>query len=576
MIESMIGVSDLSSDGVSNADALERLRRAAEMEMRRVLDDSRPRKRPRGPKGEIDTYVPMDRFHYSVVQELEAGSKGFLVTCNFRQEKSATREASQLLRRYLPEHLFPPAATLSTAVDEHPPGALGPPGGELPSRVMPMTTAVTGESVEGTDPVKCHGGAAAAAPSLVGDMEGDGAKPQAETGSLKQQGVGQGGSQPNQALDVVRPARGCGSSERDELQALEAVAGGGQGSGGGTTVYADDGSEEDEDAADDGDGGGGLSVGGGGGAHGGGGGGGGLPALGLAKVSCRGVVLIRLSAAAAAEVDPVRVVESMLADLESGTLQPPKHCQRIVPLDATCLLTPSGIAAAVAEAAAAFKRRRYKSTARCTDSNDGNGGGGGDAAPVEPFSYAISYHSRFTESLPQSAAAGADGGNSTYAGNGAAHRGGQEQEHALPPLPPPPQQQGQEVVDVLLDRNQIISLAARGMVDAFTGDVARVNLKKPQVAVRVEALPVGGRQFAGLTLLPEHMFVSKGKLVVKALVKNANSYPCQANSDCRHPDMPIRHPDRPIQAQHSPIPRLHSAIRIPSAGPPEQFQTSAD
>lgn len=42
------------------------------------------------------------------------------------------------------------------------------------------------------------------------------------------------------------------------------------------------------------------------------------------QIGCRGVVLMRLSAEAAAAVDPVAVVEAMLGDVEQGRLQRPR------------------------------------------------------------------------------------------------------------------------------------------------------------------------------------------------------------------------------------------------------------
>lgn len=42
------------------------------------------------------------------------------------------------------------------------------------------------------------------------------------------------------------------------------------------------------------------------------------------QVGCRGVVLIRLSSAAAVRVDPVEVLRAVLGDLERGALQPPR------------------------------------------------------------------------------------------------------------------------------------------------------------------------------------------------------------------------------------------------------------
>ncbi|GLC35877.1 hypothetical protein PLESTB_000515300 [Pleodorina starrii] len=460
----------------AGADALARLRREAEIEMRRVLDESRPRKRPRAAGDDDAPFVPVDRYRYAVIQELEAGAKGFIVTCNFRREKSATREASQLLRRYMPAHLFPP----------QPPPPVGPPGVQPERGAEPSEPGQGGSSTQATGEVGAgdSGGKAAAAAAAAAAVSAG----QAEDGGKRRRGA---------ATDDGRDGGDSDSSEDGDDGEDGGVVGGGAG-GGAEAAESADGPRGEPSA------------------------------LGLAKVGCRGVVVMRLSAAAAAEVDPVRVVESMLADLAAGALQPPKHCQRIIPMDATCALTDTGLSAAAAAAAAAHRHRHLK------DKPEGDAAAA-TAAAVEPFTYAITYHSRATEvptAAPVVAAAAAPGAvpagggaRAADAATGAAQKSGDEQRQEQQ-QEQGKQEQGQGAAGVqgkaLSERGRIMSLVAAGMTEVF-GEAAKVNLKKPQVAVLVESIPIAGRQFASVTVLPQHLFVAKGKLVIKPLIRNART-----------------------------------------------------
>ncbi|KXZ47156.1 hypothetical protein GPECTOR_37g162 [Gonium pectorale] len=206
------------------------------------------------------------------------------------------------------------------------------------------------------------------------------------------------------------------------------------------------------------------------------------------------------------------------------------HCQRLIPLDATCELTAAGLARAVAAAAAAHRARQP----------------GG--AVSEPFTYAIAYHSRDNEVPPAAAAATAP---AVAAAAGAPPAGGSENggpsaggdsPKANPASGPAGAAEGEGASRVaqcrgqgegrggggggeggdggaLSDRGRIISVVAAGMAAAF-GQLAKVDLKRPQVAVVVEAFPVAGRQFAGLALLGPGLFLARGKLLVKPLAQN--------------------------------------------------------
>jgi len=89
--------------------------RAAEQEMRRKapdpLDGSRAAKKPKteGQGGEeAGEETGVHRFDYHGVEALKQGAAGFLITCGYRREKSATKEACEVLSKYIPTRKFFP------------------------------------------------------------------------------------------------------------------------------------------------------------------------------------------------------------------------------------------------------------------------------------------------------------------------------------------------------------------------------------------------------------------------------------------------------------------------------------
>ncbi|KAG2495042.1 hypothetical protein HYH03_006974 [Edaphochlamys debaryana] len=444
----------------SEEQRLARLKREAEVEMRRCLPGDGGAKRPRKAGAQDVGFVHVDRFHYAVVGELEAGAKAFVLTCNFRKEKSAIREATQLIRRYLPNHLFPtPAAQ----------GATQGQGGPGTSAAAPDATAGAQEQ----PPAEAEAGAADSDP------------PEGTSGA-----TGAGAKEPSAASS--------------------------NGKGGGE--------ESEDDGSDDEDLGGSERV------------EGSAPpaapcALGMVKVGCRGVAVMRLSAAAGACVDPVQVVGSLLADVEAGRLRSPTYVQRIIPLDATCASTGPAIARAVATAAEAHRRRQAGAGLEAAAASDAaaNATAAAAAVAVEPFTFSVVYRNRQTEtvgpkdggaakastaaSTAAAAAApaiGSDGGEAAAA-DGAAGQAGAATEG---------QGGGREEEEVLQDRGRIIAAVAAGVNQVF-GQAAKVDLKRPQVVVMVEVLPVAGRFLLGLSLLGPSLVVVKGRVSVRALVKNA-------------------------------------------------------
>ncbi|DBA91512.1 TPA: hypothetical protein ACH3X1_003136 [Trebouxia sp. C0004] len=74
---------------------------AAEQQMRRSAPENPLSKRQ---KTGSENYQSVARYNYSSQESLQQGAQGFIITCAFRREKSATKEAVALLCRYLGKH----------------------------------------------------------------------------------------------------------------------------------------------------------------------------------------------------------------------------------------------------------------------------------------------------------------------------------------------------------------------------------------------------------------------------------------------------------------------------------------
>lgn len=428
-------------------DALDRLRREAEAEMRRPAPDDGPAAKRQKASPGTGMYKGVSRFGYSVIPELEAGAQGFIVTCSFRKEKSATREALKLLRRYMPAELFPPEVDLSPLLDR--------------------------------------------------DI-----KPWEREGDLPDLEHGDSGRKFGSKMHLHHRVYGCSSGGRTAGIAANgrhaAHEDGGDDDGG-----VDDGDDRDASTEE--------------GEH--------MagqpmdkaegdptappPPFALAKVGCRGVVVMKLTKQAAQVVDPAAVAAQLLGDYDSGKVKP-RFCHRIVPLESTCLMTEAGLARAVASTMVRYCERRFPAADSKQDvSKEGPGHRATDvttAASVQrpgaaPISFAVGYRSRSTEAnkdvQPASTVAVAGG---TVCGDATSEDGGQ--------------------AVLLSDRLHIIKVVANGVFTALAPHGgAKVNLKKPEVAVLCEALPIAGQIFAGICVLDGSSFCLKPKLGIKPLIQ---------------------------------------------------------
>ncbi|KAL0053782.1 hypothetical protein WJX82_010731 [Trebouxia sp. C0006] len=113
---------------------------AAEQQMRRSAPENPLSKRQ---KTGTESYQSVARYNYSSQESLQQGAQGFIVTCAFRREKSATKEAVALLSQYLeasPANQLQPGSLPVTVVhqimDDLQAGTLATP--EFCERIIPV------------------------------------------------------------------------------------------------------------------------------------------------------------------------------------------------------------------------------------------------------------------------------------------------------------------------------------------------------------------------------------------------------------------------------------------------------
>lgn len=155
----------------------------------------------------------------------------------------------------------------------------------------------------------------------------------------------------------------------------------------------------------------------------------------------------------------VRAVESLLQDLSSGTLTPPKHVYRIIPLASTCRHDKESLenCARRSSSVASTLIQQHKDI---------------------PLTFGVAVHSRDQQSDK----------DSTFLSG---RRG-----------------------DVI---NAVATGLTQGLVECHGIKELKVDLKDPSIVVSVEMLPIMGHVYAGLSLLPRSVCSTKPKLAVKSL-----------------------------------------------------------
>ncbi len=212
------------------------------------------------------------------------------------------------------------------------------------------------------------------------------------------------------------------------------------------------------------------------------------------KVSCRGLTLLKLNhgtkeedqplaAAKLAQQAVMKIYENAAATTESTPQI--EFIQRLIPILSTCLLEVNALQACASRvagiAALEFQQNR----------NDIDSGGGEEEKL--PTTFGIHINNRESGAIHSST--------------------GESTEGDLPDITTKP-------ADVAPDRMQIISAVAAGLAtelkDNFNID-AKVDLKAPTVVVTVEVLPIMGKMYAGIAILPQKVCNLKPKLGIKVL-----------------------------------------------------------
>ncbi|KAK9818364.1 hypothetical protein WJX72_011344 [[Myrmecia] bisecta] len=181
-----------------------------------------------------------------------------------------------------------------------------------------------------------------------------------------------------------------------------------------------------------------------------------------------------ISQAPGRQRSPSHVIRQLLHNIAEQKQRPLMHFQRILPVEATCVLTAPALTAVVAALKFPFQLPK-------------------DA----PISFAVGYKARLAAGAPAAT-------EQPSAGSHAAADAG------------PPVGSG-----CAPERTAVIAALAAGFEQAMAaeGRTPKVDLKAPQVGVLAEALPIAGRSFCAICILPADMIAVKPRLTVKGLTK---------------------------------------------------------
>jgi tRNA(Ser,Leu) C12 N-acetylase TAN1 len=226
------------------------------------------------------------------------------------------------------------------------------------------------------------------------------------------------------------------------------------------------------------------------------------PLLSILKIGCRGLVLLKLNSttnnteenqflatAKRAQQAVLKIYDNAAvakSDSDSAVQQKPvEFIQRLVPILSTCAMEEDALKACAARVAGIAALEFGNTTSD----------GGEKVAPLPP-TFGIHINNRELGST----GSGGEGTPSTSV--------------AVPAVEPPAPS---------LERMQIISAVAAGLTTELKNKYnidAKVNLKAPTVVVNVEILPIMGKTYAGIAILPQRVCNLKPKLGIKPLRQN--------------------------------------------------------
>lgn len=197
-------------------------------------------------------------------------------------------------------------------------------------------------------------------------------------------------------------------------------------------------------------------------------------------MSTRGAVLLRLLRPAGTGTDAlahalvaIKAVESLLQDLDCGAIPPPKHVFRIIPFASTCRLGKESLevcARQVSTIATTIIRQRKNGTP----------------------TFGIAVHNRDQQT------------STRHVNSRATYNDGD---------------------CVALSRKDVIDAVATGLTRGLAEGHAHCHaikelkgdLSDPTIVISVEMVPIMGRVYAGISLLPRSICSTKPKLAVKSL-----------------------------------------------------------
>lgn len=222
----------------------------------------------------------------------------------------------------------------------------------------------------------------------------------------------------------------------------------------------------------------------------------GEPLLSNLKISCRGLVLLKfrppntndeddqtLATAKLAQQAVLKIYENAAAGATSGNIQqPPVFIQRLVPILSTCALEEEALKACAARVAgiAALEFQQM------SNSNENKELGERQSSTMPP-TFGIHINNREFGAVNAAASV-------TPAAAAAA--------------------------PITLDRMQMINAVAAGLTIELKNTYnieAKVNLNAPTVVVDVEVMPIMGKAYVGIAILPQKVCTLKPKLGIKAL-----------------------------------------------------------
>eukprot|EP00897_Mesotaenium_endlicherianum_P008247 jgi/Mesen1/7450/ME000389S06786 len=457
--------------------------------------------------------INMARFDYRAGAALLEGRAGFLLTCPFRREKSATNEALAIL----PQYIQSMGQSRGTEAAEAAGGANAPLSARRGAAAAGAQELVGEPSGTVTAGSGLGRGADSGEPAGLGGANQDASTSAAEnlTAVVQQeQARGAGGLNGTGGLQISAYSGAAALGAVAVDAAGSAAVGSKAEAGGGSPASVEAGPAPVTGLAAAGGGRGAVEAGvesacTGRGRRGkkGGRGGGSVPGsvvdsgLTLVKLGSMGIVFLILPESFLH--CPTEVVRKLLEDVQSGKQKPLEWCQRMLPVQATCPIHSDAIRASVARLLEAHLQRAD------------------DMPPSGTLKFGVTFKKRGPEDdvkTPSGATSTPGASRATDATSGATSEGQPEPGASAVTDEKVKEDEGAGQ----LAKGECIKVAAAAVeqVAAARGLTAAVDLTSPDVAVVVEILPLAqSESVCAVSVLPAALVEVKPRLLVKSLAK---------------------------------------------------------